>query len=170
MGLLTDLDYEVSQPNVFQRAIQALGSTKPVAWVFQRTLYPMDRVLYSRSGGRITVPGIMAGLPVIMVTTTGARSGQARTMPLLGIPMGDAIAVLGTNYGQKPTPGWVYNLRADPAATVGYRGRSVDVVARLATEAETEEAFVLAAQVYPAFNDYKDRIDGREVSAFVLDT
>ena len=84
--------------------------------------------------------------------------------------MDGAIAVLGTNYGQKPTPGWVYNLRADPSATIEYRGTSVDVVARVATMSETEEAFALAAKVYPAFNDYRDRIEGRDVSAFILDT
>ena len=84
--------------------------------------------------------------------------------------MGDGLAVLGTNYGQKPTPGWVYNLRADPTATVEYRGASVDVIARVATVSETEDAFALAVKVYPAFNEYRDRIEGREVSAFILDT
>jgi hypothetical protein len=64
----------------------------------------------------------------------------------------------------------VYNLRADPTATVEYRGASVDVVARLATASETEDAFALAAKVYPAYNEYRDRIEGREVSAFILDT
>ena len=170
MTLLSELGYTVKTPNLFQRGIQTLASTKPGAWVFQKTLYPMDRVLYRRSAGRITVAGIMAGVPVIILTTTGARSGQPRTMPLLGIPMGDALAVLGTNYAQKPTPGWVYNLRADPTATVEYRGTSVEVVARLATTSETEEAFALGARVYPAINEYRDRIDGREVSVFVLDT
>ena len=170
MGLLTELGYEAKAPNPFQRGIQILASTKPVAWMFQKTMYPMDRVLYRMSGGRITLPGILAGLPVIMLTTTGARSGKPRTMPLLGIPMGEGLVVLGTNYGQNPTPGWVYNLRADPKATVGYRDRTVEVVARHATVPETDEAFVLAAKVYPAFNDYRDRIGGRSVSAYMLDT
>lgn len=170
MGLLTELDYEVRSPNAFQRAIQALGSTKPVAWVFQKTLYPMDRALYRRSGGRLTVPGLLAGLPVVMVTTTGARSGVPRTMPLLAIPMGVGLAIIGTNYGQKPTPGWVYNLKADPKATVEYGGRSVGVVARPATDSETDVAFTLAAQVYSAFNEYRNRIEGRQVAVFVLDT
>lgn len=170
MPLLNDLGYSVKTPNLFQRALQRIASTKLVAWLFQKALHPMDRVLYRKSGGRITVPGIMAGVPVIMLTTTGARSGQPRTMPLLGIPMGDALAILGTNYGQKPTPGWVYNLRADSTAIVEYRGRSVRVIARLATPPETEEAFALAAKVYPAYDEYRDRIEGREVSVFILDT
>lgn len=170
MPLLDELGYSVREPNLFQRTLQRLASTRLVAWLFQKTLYPMDRVLYRRSGGRVTVPGIMAGVPVIMLTTTGAKSGQLRTMPLLGIPMGGALAILGTNYGQKPTPGWVYNLRANPAATVEYRGKSVTIVARLATPSEFEEAFVLAAKVYPAYDEYRDRIEGRKVSVFILDT
>lgn len=170
MALLTELGYTVRTPNLIQRAIQTLASTPPVAWLFQRTLYPLDKWLFRVSGGRVTVPGIMAGLPVIMLTTTGARSGQPRTMPLLGIPSDDALVVLGTNWGQEPTPGWVYNLRADPAAIVGYRGISVQVVARLAEVSETAEAFSVASKVYPGFGPYRDRIDGREVSVFVLDT
>ena len=170
MALQNELGYTVKTPNGAQRVVQSFASTKPGAWVFQKTLYPMDRMLYSKSGGRITVAGLMAGLPVIVLTTTGARSGQPRTMPLVGIPMGDALAVLGTNYGQKPTPGWVYNLKADPSAIVEYRGISVEVVARLATPSETEDAFGLATKVYPAYSGYRDRIEGREVSAFILDT
>ena len=170
MALQNELRYTVKTPNATQRVVQSLASTKPVAWVFQKTLYPMDRMLYRKSGGRITVPGLVAGLPVIMLTTTGARSGRPRKLPLIGVPMGDALVILGTNYGQKPTPGWVYNLRADPRATVEYRGASVEVVSRLATASETEDAFALAEKVYPAFNEYRDRIEGREVSAFILDT
>ena len=170
MALQNELGYSVKTPNAAQRAVQRLASTKPVAWVYQKMFYPIDRMLYRKSGGRVTVPSLMLGLPVIMLTTTGARSGQPRTMPLVGIPMGDALAILGTNFGQKPTPGWVYNLRADPTATVEYRGASVEVVARLATASETDDAFALAAKVYPAYNEYRDRIEGREVSAFILDT
>jgi deazaflavin-dependent oxidoreductase (nitroreductase family) len=170
MTLQNELGYTVKTPNAAQRTVQRLASTKPGAWVFQKTLYPMDRMLYSKSGGRITVAGLMAGLPVIILTTTGARSGQPRTMPLIGIPMSTGLAVLGTNYGQKPTPGWVYNLKADPSAIVEYRGISVGVVARLATPSETEDAFALAAKAYPAYSEYRDRIKGREVAAFILDT
>ena len=101
-------------------------------------------MLYKRTDGRLTAPGLMAGLPVIMLTTTGAKSGEPRSMPL-----GDDLAVIGSNYGQHRTPGWVYNLEADPAATVSYRDRSVEVTARAATDAEADEAFEIAASFYP---------------------
>ena len=67
----------------------------------------IDRPLHRWTGGRLTAPGLLAGLPVIMVTTTGARSGLARTMPLAGIPVADDLAVVGSNFAQARTPAWV---------------------------------------------------------------
>ena len=144
MGVLDELDYVLKPANAAQRVTQRIAASGPGAWVFQRTLYPVDKVLYKRTDGRLTVPGLMAGLPVIMLTTTGAKSGEPRSMPL-----GDDLAVIGSNYGQQRTPGWVYNLETDPAATVSYRDRSVEVTARAATDAEADEAFEIAASFYP---------------------
>jgi len=150
--------------------VQAVTSTPPMAWLFSKTLYQQDKALFKVSGGRLTVPALLAGLPVVMFTTTGAKTGKRRTMPLLGIPVGEDLAVIGSNYGQKNTPGWVYNLEADPSATVGYRDRSVEVVARRATEAETDQVFDLARGVYPGFAKYRMRADHRVIRVFVLET
>jgi len=169
MGVLEELGYTVKPPNAAQRGMQKVASTKPAAWVFQRTLYPMDRVLFRRSKGRLTVPGIVAGLPVILLTTTGAKTGKERTMPLLGVPIGDDMAVIGSNYGQEHTPGWVFNLEADPSATVSYREASVAATARRADATETDRAFELAADVYPGYAKYRERADHRDIRVFVLE-
>jgi deazaflavin-dependent oxidoreductase (nitroreductase family) len=63
----------------------------------------------------------LAGLPVLTVTTTGARTGQRRSAPLVGVPAGDDIAVIGTSFGQSRTPGWYHNMRADPKVEATYR-------------------------------------------------
>jgi len=116
------------------------------------------------------VPGLMAGLPVIMLTTTGAKTGKNRTMPLLAIvPMDHDMAVIGSNYGQRPTPGWVYNLRANPEATVTHGSQSVEVTARSATDAETEQAFEAGAAFYGGFPEYRERASHREIEVFVLE-
>lgn len=116
----------------------------------------------------MTVPGLVAGLPVIMLTTTGAKSGRSRTMPLLGIPVDGDIAVIGSNFGQKRTPGWVHNLEADPTAVVAYRGVDVQVSGRLASDAEADEAFGAAATVYPGYGKYRLRASHRTIRVFVL--
>ena len=170
MGVLTELDYTVKPPNTVQRGMQKVASTRPAAWVFAKTMYPVDRVLFRWTSGRLTVPGIVAGLPVVMLTTTGAKSGQQRTMPLLGIPIGDNLAVIGSNYGQEKTPGWVFNLEADPHGEVGYRDTTVPVTARAATQEETDEAFLLAARVYPGYAKYRERADHRTIRVFLLHT
>ena len=169
MGVLHDLGYEVRKANGLQRIMQAATSNRPSAWIFSKTLHQQDKVLFKATGGRLTRSSVLAGLPVVMVTTTGAKTGQSRTMPLLGIPVGDDLAVIGSNYGQKSTPGWVYNLEADPSAVVGYRDRTVAVVARQADEIEADRIFELAGAVYPGYAKYRIRADHRVIKVFVLE-
>ena len=169
MGLISELDYEVKDANAIQRVTQKVAASGPGAWVFQRIMYPIDKGLYRLTKGRLTVPGLMAGLPVIMMTTTGAKTGKDRTMPLVGIPMGDDLAVMGSNFGQSSTPGWVYNLRAKPEATVEFGSESVAVAARSATTAETERAFEAGAAFYGGFPKYRQRASHREIEVFVLE-
>ena len=169
MGVLHELLYEERKANGLQRIMQAATSNRPTAGIFSKTLHQQDKVLFKATGGRLTRSSVLAGLPVVMVTTTGAKTGQSRTMPLLGIPVGDALAVIGSNYGQKSTPGWVYNLEADPSAVVGYRDRTVAVVARQADEIEAGQVFELAGAVYPGYAKYRIRADHRVIKVFVLE-
>ncbi len=170
MGVLHDLGYEVKNANRLQQIMQAVASSRPGAWMFSKILHQQDKVLFNATGGRLTVSSVLAGLPVVMVTTTGAKTGQSRTMPLLGIPVGDDLAVIGSNYGQKSTPGWVYNLEADPSAVVGCRDRTVAVVARQADEIEAGQVFELAGAVYPGYAKYRIRADHRVIKVFVLES
>ena len=169
MGLIRELDYEVKDANAMQRVVQKVAASGPGAWIFQRTLYPIDKWLHRLTNGRLTVPGAIAGLPVVMLTTTGAKTGKDRTMPMLGIPMDDDLAVIGSNYGQRSTPGWVYNLRAKPEATVAYGSRLVEVTARSATAAETERAYEAGAAFYGGFPKYRERASHRDIEVFVLE-
>lgn len=168
MGLISELNYEVRSANAFQRITQKLASSKPGAWVFQRSLHPIDNGLFKLTKGKVTVAGVMAGLPVIVLTTTGAKTGKLRTMPLLGIPTGDDMAVIGSNFGQTSTPGWVHNLRAHPEATVSYGSAMVDARARRATEAEANAAFNAGAAFYGGFPKYRERASHRHIEVFVL--
>lgn len=169
MGVLDQLDYTMKPANGAQRVVQRIAASKPGAWLSQRTLYPVDRFLYRRTDGRVTVAELTAGLPVIMLTTTGAKSGEPRSMPLVGIPLDGELAIIGSNYGQARTPGWVYNLEADASATVAYRDRSVAVTARPATDAEADRTFEVAATFYPGYGKYRARASHRTIRVFVLE-
>jgi deazaflavin-dependent oxidoreductase (nitroreductase family) len=169
MGLAADLGYSYKPPNVVQRGMQAFGATRPGAWMFSRILPPMDRALHKVTKGRTSFPMVLAGLPVLMVTTTGRRSGAPRTTPLIAPPVGDSVALVGTNFGQEHTPAWVYNLEADPNAVIEYRSRRLAVRARPADDGERAEIWKTAEGVYGGYAKYQDRITGRDIRLFVLE-
>jgi deazaflavin-dependent oxidoreductase (nitroreductase family) len=169
MGLAADLGYTYRTPNAFQRAMQAFGSTRFGAWFFSKTLRRMDRAMHALTKGRTSTPEVLAGLPVIRVTTTGRRSGAPRTSPLIAPPIGDTLALVGTNFGQHDTPSWVHNLEADPKASVEYRNTTLDVRARPATDDEAAEIWARSATIYGGYQKYQQRISGRTVRLFVLE-
>lgn len=168
MSFAVDLGYAFKPPNRFQRLVQACAASRPGAWLFSKLLHHLDDAVGRLSGGRHSVPGLLAGLPVIDVTTTGRRSGLRRTTHLISIPVGDTLALLGTNFGQATTPAWVLNLEADPRASVTFRGRTLEVVALPATEAESEAVMAASAGIYGGYRKYRTRITGRRVRIFVL--
>lgn len=169
MGLIDQLDYRVPEANRFQRLIWKVSSSRPGAWFFSKTLHHIDRIVLRLSRGRVTVPRVLAGLPVVTLATTGARTGERRQVPLVGVPSGDDLAVIGTRFGQASTPGWYFNLQAEPRAEVGYRGRTVPVVAREAEGDEREAVWARGCQLYAGYQAYAQRIDHRPIHVMVLE-
>ena len=170
MGLASDLSYGYTLPNVFHRAMQAVASTQVGAWFFSKTLARADRIVSRLSNGRVTVPAIMAGLPVLVLTSTGRKTGQPRQTHLIAVPFRDTLALLGTNFGQARTPTWVLNLEAEPRAAVTHRGISREVLARPATDVERSEVLSNSASVYADYVKYQQRITGRRLRIFILET
>jgi deazaflavin-dependent oxidoreductase (nitroreductase family) len=170
MGVTRELDYVHRQPGVVRRSMQKVGSTRVGAWCFSKTLPTMDRAVRRLSKGRSSAPEVLAGLPVLWVTTTGRKTGQARTTPLIAVPCGDDLALIGTNFGQRTTPAWVYNLEADPEAIVEYRGITCRATARPATETERDTVWQAASAVYGGYDKYQQRIKGRRIRIFVLES
>lgn len=169
VGLIDQLGYRVSEANRFQRLVWKVSSSRPGAWLFAKTLHHIDRLVLWVSRERVTVPGVLAGLPVITLVTTGARTGQRREVPLVGVPSGDQIAVIGTRFGQPRTPGWYFNLRAEPRAELGYRGRTVPVVAREAEGDEREAVWTRGCEIYAGYQAYARRIDHRQIHVMILE-
>lgn len=168
MGLAADLDYSITAPNVFQRGVRLAASTRPGSAILARLLPTLDRTVARLSRGRTTAVELLAGLPVVEVTTTGRRSGKTRRTQLIAIPVADTLALLGTNFGQASTPTWALNLEADPAAVVTHRHLVVPVLARAANESERAEVLDRAGQVYLGYPKYLGRISGRTVRVFIL--
>ena len=99
MGLLNDLNYTMTSPNRVQRTLQRVAAGERIGRLLQRSLHPIDRAVHRVSGERNTAASLLAGLPIIMLTTTGAKTGTDRTIPLMGIPVADELVVIGSNFG-----------------------------------------------------------------------
>ena len=103
----------------------------------------------------------MTGLPVVILTTAGAKSGLPRTTPLLCIRDEDnpeTFALIATNWGQRHYPGWYHNLKANPQATCSIRGQSGNYRAHEAEDDEYDKFWRIAGATYLGFPLYKERI------------
>lgn len=169
MSVASDLAYEPRPANPVQRAVQAFGASRPGAWIFARILPPLDTVVQRLTRRRHTLPSLLAGLPVVDLTTTGRRSGLPRTAHLIAVPYGEALAVLGTNFGQSSTPTWVLNLEAEPQARLSYRDRSVEVIARPLLGEEAADLLGRAERLYAGYRSYQTQITGRRLRIFALE-
>ena len=121
--------------------------------------------VYRRSGGRLL--GRMGGQPVLLLQTTGRRSGQTRTTPVQYLADGDTFVVVASNAGAARPPAWYLNLRADPHVRVEVGARSVDVRAHEATGPQRAELW----QRLTAVNRYLERAArkaGRDLPLLVL--
>jgi deazaflavin-dependent oxidoreductase (nitroreductase family) len=152
-----------------RRLVRRLAATRPGSWVFARVAHRLDRIVFRATGGRSTAASWVAGLPVVMVTTTGARTGRRVTTPVLGVPEDGAIVVVGSNFGRPHHPAWVHNLRADPGAHVRVVGGAEhDAVAEEIAGEERERLLALAAEIYPGFRQYVKRAAPRQIRVIRL--
>jgi hypothetical protein len=84
---------DYAEANVAQRGLRRFAASGPGSWLFARILDPLDRLTFRVTKGRHLVSSLLSALPVAMLTTTGARSGEPRTVPLLAMPTDDGLAV-----------------------------------------------------------------------------
>lgn len=155
--------------NLLQRVARSLSATAPVSWVLAHTLHHVDTQVFRLTGGRRTLSSFVTGLPVVMLTTTGARSGESRTVPVLGLPDGDKVVVYASGYGRNARPpGWYYNLRAHPEAELAVDGVAHRVRAYEAEGEERERLWREALEVYPGFAGYQRRVGTRRIPVMVL--
>jgi deazaflavin-dependent oxidoreductase (nitroreductase family) len=122
--------------------------------------------LYRVSGGRLL--GELVGMKVLLLTTTGAKSGVSRTTALTYLEAGDAYVVIGSFLGEPRHPAWVHNLRAQPRATVQVGARRLAVRAREARGGEREKLWARLVALQPDYRAYESRTD-REIPVVVLE-
>jgi deazaflavin-dependent oxidoreductase (nitroreductase family) len=121
---------------------------------------------FRANGGK--VGGMFANAPMILITMTGAKSGQARTTPLVYSKDGDRYVVIASMAGAPNNPDWYHNLKAHPTVTVEIGTEKFKVKASIATGDERERLFNQQAAQLPVFNDYRKKTT-RQIPVFVLE-
>jgi deazaflavin-dependent oxidoreductase (nitroreductase family) len=143
---------------------QRVGGTHLGVLVIGRVVSPLQRWLYRGTGGRISLTG---RAPVLLLTTTGRRTGKARTVPLLYVRDGARMVICNVNPGfERPNP-WILNLRAQPRAQVQIGGDTFTVRARAASANELDQYWPRLAGLWPAYQTFFDR--GGKRSVFLLE-
>jgi len=145
---------------VSQRAwapISSLFAYKPFAAVWRRFGAPLDPAIMKATGGRVR---LSQGAPVLVLTSTGARSGQQRETALAYFTDSDDVIVMASNYGGARHPNWYYNLLAHPECELHIGRRGGRFVAREAEGADRDRLFALATNLLVASRKYAQRTDG----------
>ena len=124
---------------------------------YARTLHHIDAFWYRRSSGESTFTSWITGLPIVMLITIGAKSGQERTLPLVGIPDGNDLVVIASSYGRTHNPSWYHNLKAHPRARIKWEGREIDVVAQELEGEERRRFYERGIEIYPGWVQYEKR-------------
>jgi deazaflavin-dependent oxidoreductase (nitroreductase family) len=158
--------------SVLNRAVHAIAATRPGSWLFARVLRRLDRLALRLTGERSTLTSALAGLPIVIVDTIGAKSGLVRRIPLVGLndpAHPGVVVVIASNFGQKHHPAWLANLRATPTVRVQVQGKATLYRARELDGAAYARLWALAVAVYPGFARYKITAGARHIPLLALE-
>jgi F420H(2)-dependent quinone reductase len=158
------MGYSPAMPSdrFYSRLSHSLGATG------LRLTGKLNVPVYRLSGGR--VGGKVGRAPVLLLTTTGRKSGEKRTAPVLYLEEDSRLSVINTNAGNTRLPAWSLNLDANPEAEVEVGRRRIAVRARPAEGEERAELWRMHNQQYAGFDEYvEDLPEDRPITVYVLE-
>ena len=142
---------EPRHPSGFHIAMKILGT--------------LHRGLYRASGGKLGKT--FFGTPVLLLTTTGRRTGRPRTWPLTYLSEGENLIVIASNGGQPNHPAWYLNLWAKPRVSVQLGQRNYKMIAQIPEGDERARLWSRVVEEYPAYAEYQRKTD-RQIPVVVL--
>ncbi|MEV7398205.1 nitroreductase family deazaflavin-dependent oxidoreductase [Aeromicrobium sp. NPDC092404] len=152
MGLLTPLAVRIGSIPWLPRYLSQ------IMWV--------DMMIQRVTRGRLTLLDI-AGLPNMVLTVPGRKSGIPRSTPLLCVPYGDDILIAGSNFGGPKEPMWVKNIEAADEVMITFRRRDTAMTVRRLAGDERSAAWTHMVRTWPNFRLYEKRTD-RQIKLFLL--
>jgi deazaflavin-dependent oxidoreductase (nitroreductase family) len=132
-----------------------------------RVMSALNTWIYRLSGGRVGAKW-MYGAPILLLTTTGRKSGEKRTAPLLFLEDGQRVVIVGSQGGMSKDPQWVKNIDADPDVEIEIGSRKRAMSARRGTSEEKSRYWPALCEMYPDYADYQARTV-RDIPVLILD-
>jgi deazaflavin-dependent oxidoreductase (nitroreductase family) len=160
-----------SSPSLFGRFTAATSQFgNKHGFYLGRRLTKIHVALYRRSGGRLAghLPG-WPGARIVLVDHVGAKTGKARTSPVMYHADGDAIVVAATKGGQPTNPAWFRNLMAHPETTIQLGHETREVFARPATGEERERLWPKFVAFYPGYEFFRTNAGDRVIPIVILE-
>jgi F420H(2)-dependent quinone reductase len=133
---------------------------------FIRPFSALNSAIYRWTGGRLM--GSFQGRPIMLVHMRGAKSGRPRTIPLMYVPYGEGVILVGSQGGAPKSPVWVRNVQVHPDVVVEYRGKKLNLRARQVSDEEKARLWPICVQHYREYADYQARTD-RNIPVFVCE-
>ena len=160
--------FDSSRPSSWQRVVQQLAALPTFSSILAHTLHRMDPIVLNTSRGKYTATNLLTGLPVVWLTTIGARSGKLRTTPLVGIPDGNRLVLVASNFGKDHNPSWYHNLKLNPEVQIKVNGIQARCLSQEIFSPEYESLWKIAIAMYPGYARYKQRANGRHIPLISL--
>lgn len=133
--------------------------------VFSRTFAPAQAWIYRATGGRLA--GEFLGVPVMLLSTVGRKSGRRRETPLLYLRDGEKMVTVASKAGFPSHPAWYLNLCANPEVSVRVGGEELEMRAATASAEERERYWPQLTKLYPPYASYQKKTE-REIPVVVL--
>lgn len=125
--------------------------------------------LYEGSGGTEGVDLLDTGMPCIIVTHTGNRTGGIRKIPLMRVKVDEGYVLVGSMGGQPKNPAWIYNLRTNPLVEIRDRTEVFAMrVREIVNEDERQRLWEASAAAYPPYDDYQAKTT-RKIPVFLAE-
>ena len=125
----------------------------------------VHKALYQMTGSRVFAN--LGQMPTLLLTTTGHKSGQPRTVPLLYIENADGFAIVASFGGAPKHPSWYLNLQGDPKATIQIEKRVIPVTATTASQEEKKHLWPEFTAIYPDYDNYEKETE-RDIPVVLL--
>lgn len=144
--------------------MQRLGETRLGVWAIKHVVAPLQLAVHRYTGGRLS---LMGRAPIVLLTTTGRRTGKLHTVPVFYLRDDDRWVVCNVRPPGERTNPWVLNVLANQEVRLTLHSETVDGQARRADESEVERYWPALVRLWPAYRSFRD--SGGDVAIFVIE-